>query len=172
MNLRSIETIYPTTRLKWFEMALLNSMSQTVCFPSRRLVEPTRSLGTASCLLWTLEQDAPALHWFILIRTLFCRPLFLYALMFGDTVLRVMAFPSFKQKGIWMSHNTTKSTKDNNQYETNRLNQKVSEVAWFIVFKFHAKNRPKRLITYNANLTFANNHKSQIHPAPIVWQNA
>ena len=67
-----------------------------------------------------------------------------------------------------MSHNTTKSTKDNNQYETNRLNQKVSEVAWFIVFKFHAKNRPKRLITYNANLTFANNHKSQIHPAPIV----
>ena len=158
MNLRSIETIYPTTRLKWFEMALLNSVSQTVCFPSRRLVEPTRSLGTASCLLWTLEQDAPALH--------------LYAVMFGDTVLRVMAFPSFKQKGIWMSHNTTKSTKDNNQYETNRLNQKVFEVTWFIVFKFHAKNRPKRLITYNANLTFANNHKSQIHPAPIVWQNA
>lgn len=71
-----------------------------------------------------------------------------------------------------MSHNTTKSTKDNNQYakpsETNRLNQKVSEVAWFIVFKFHAKNRPKRLITYNANLTFANSHKSQIHAAPIV----
>ena len=75
LRLWSIETIYPTTRLKWFEMALLNSVSQTVCFPSRRLVEPTRSLGTASCLLWTLEQDAPASHGFILIRMLFCRHL-------------------------------------------------------------------------------------------------
>ena len=80
--------------------------------------------------------------------------------------------PLFQAEG---NMNVTQHNKINKRQQSIRnesVKPKVSEVAWFIVFKFHAKNRPKRLITYNANLTFANNHKSQIHPAPIVWQNA
>ena len=119
--------------------------------------------------------NAPvALHWFA----------FYFMYSFVSICLDVWrhssscdGLPQFERKE-YESRTTQQSQQDTTinlqkPSETNRLNQKVSEVAWFIVFNFHAKNTPKnlsQLITQILLMQTAT--KPHLHRATIVWKNA